>query len=144
MLEAVTALQRIDVYAERIHDVENVEGDHKHKKHKKEKKHKEEKNKKHRREKERKNSKDGSARDSAGRRETEERRNGFFSNGGTAANTTSSRATRADSEPESGEIPVENSKAENEIVTAHAPDLSAEDVVPTATLQNPELEEPSR
>jgi hypothetical protein len=144
MIEILTTLQAIEVLAESTRDAGIMEQEHKHKKHKKDKKHKDEKSKKHRRDKERKHTKDGLLRGSAGGDGRETHGNGLVANGVAAANVESCRATKADSEPESGEIPVENSHAENKLVTAPAQDPFAEDCLPPATVHPKEVEGPKR
>lgn len=105
MLEPVTTLPVIDIPTDRKRDAGVVEKD-KAKKHKKDKKHKDEKSKKHRRDKERKSSRDEVPADFVAGGVPEEQKNGVNVNG------------RADSEPESGEIPVEHPSTVNEITKA--------------------------
>lgn len=110
MLETVTTQPVIEISTERKRDDGVIEKE-KSKKHKKDKKHKDEKSKKHRRDKDRKSTRDEVPVDFVAGGVPEDQKNGTNVNG-------HRRGSSADSEPESGEIPVDNPSALNEIATA--------------------------
>jgi hypothetical protein len=117
------------------------ERESKHKKHKKEKKHKEDKNKKHKRDKERKHDRDDSAKNFVARNGMEAVTNAFCLTGDHAAHST---APRADSEPESGEIPIDAAQDENEGAPASVTGTSAEDVILLENMKIDETQGPKR